>query len=164
MATGDTLAVFAPLSYEPPASAYATVDTRNGHPVLDFDAATQESAIWTGRMPKHYGGGNLAVHVTWAATSATTGTIGWGVTFEKIEDGVLDIDADGWATEQIITAVTVPATSGITDQTSVTCTAGAAGTDAVAAGDLFRLRLRRDVANDTATGDAEVLGVEIREA
>jgi hypothetical protein len=47
---------------------------------------------------------------------------------------------------------------------SVTCTAGAAGTDSVAAGNKFRLRVRRDVANDTAAGDAEIHAVVVREA
>jgi hypothetical protein len=29
-------------------------------------------------------------------------------------------------------------------------------------GDMYRLRIRRDVASDTASGDAELLGVEVR--
>lgn len=163
MASGDTLVVFGPLGYEAPASNYATIGARNQHPTLDFDSATQEIAVWTALMPQHYAGGNLTIRVTWAAVP-TTGTVGWDVTFERIDAATLDIDADSFATAQTITAATVSGTSGVTSATSVTATAGSTGTDSIAAGDPFRLRLRRDVANDTAAGDAQVLTVEIREA
>lgn len=164
MASGDTLAVFVPEGYEPPTTAYAQITTRNSHPVLAFDTTTQETAIWTGKMPSNYAGGNLVVYTTWAAATATTGTIGWDATFERIDAGTLDIDADSFATAQTITAATVSGTSGITSQTSVTCTAGSTGTDSIAAADFYRIRIRRDVANDTAAGDAQLLGVEIKEA
>ena len=163
MASGNTLAIFTPLQNEPPASNYATFDTRNGHPVLDFDDTTQEAAVFTGVMPRHYGAGGITVYVHWAATSATTGTVGWDVTFERVGDGSQDIDSDGFATAQTITAVTVPGTSGHVDITNVAITAGSAGTDDIAAGESYRLRIRRDVANDTATGDAELVGVELKE-
>jgi hypothetical protein len=35
--------------------------------------------------------------------------------------------------------------------------------DSLAAGEAFRLRIRRDVANDNAAGDAELLSVTMRE-
>lgn len=167
MASGNTLCVFGPYDNEPPSTNYATLDLRNGHPCLDFDATTQETAIFSRIMPQHYAGGNLVVYVKYKATSATTGTIGWDATFERKDDnagGGQDTDSDGFATAQTITAATVPGTSGIIAQSSVTCTAGATGTDSIAAGNTFRLRIRRDVANDTATGDAELDAVEIREA
>lgn len=164
MASGDTLAILLPQAYEPPATNYATLDVRNQHPVLEFDTATQEGAVWTGKMPQHYGGGNIVARVTWMADTATTGTIGWDSTLEIIDAGTLDTDADSFATAQTITAATVSGTSGVTSETTVTHTAGAAGTDSIVAGSPFRYRLRRDVANDTATGDAQVLVVELREA
>lgn len=164
MASGDTLAVFLPTAYEPPATNFATFNVRNLHPVLEFDTTTQEAAIWTGRMPQNYKGGNLKVFVRWAAATATTGTIGWDATFERIDSGTLDTDADSFATAQTITATTVPGSSGVTAETSVECVKGEAGTDNIAAGDLLRLRIRRDVTNDTAAGDAQLLAVEVREA
>jgi hypothetical protein len=164
MASGDTLAIFVPLGYEPTSTNYATIGSRNQHPTLDFDTTTQETAIWTGVMPSNYAAGNLVVQVKWAAATATTGTIGWDATFERLNDAGQDTDADGFATAQTITAATVDATSGNATTTTVTCTAGAAGTDSIAAGDLFRLRIRRDVANDTATGDAQILAVIVKEA
>jgi hypothetical protein len=163
MASGDTLAIFVPNSAEPTTSNYATFNVRNNHPILEFDTTTQEATQWTGVMPRHYAGGNITVAVKWCAVP-TTGTVGWDVTFESIADAGQDVDSDGYATAQTITAATVPATSGHQSTTSVTCTAGATGTDSVAAGGTYRLRLRRDVANDTAAGDAQVLAVELREA
>ena len=163
MASGDTLAIFTPLHNEPPSSNFATLDTRNGHIVLDFDATTQETAIFKGIMPRHYAGGGITVYVHAALSSAITGTGGWDVTVERVSDSQQDIDADGWATAQTITAATVPGTSGFVDILNVAITAGAAGTDSIAVGEGFRLRIRRDVANDTAAGDAELWAVEVRE-
>jgi hypothetical protein len=164
MASGDTLAIFGPAASQPPATNYATFNTRNGHLVLEFDTTTQETIVFAGKMPRNYAGGNLTVYVSWMAATATTGTIGWGVTFERDNPANVDLDADSWATEQIITAATVDAASGKVTTTNVVCTAGATGTASIAAGEDFRLRLRRDVANDTATGDAQLLSVEIKEA
>jgi hypothetical protein len=163
MASGDVLCVFGPRGNEPPTANFATLDTRNTQCVLDFDTTTQEAAIWSGVMPYHYAGGNITVYVHSSMTSATTGTVGWDVTFEAIGTAQ-DTDADGFATAQTITAATVSGTSGVLLVQSVTCTAGAAGTDSVAAGNKFRLRVRRDVANDTAAGDAEIHAVVVREA
>lgn len=163
MASGNSLATFVPQSYEATATNYATLNQRNLHPMLEFDSATQETAIWTGVMPRHYGAGNITINVTWSAVP-TTGNVGWGVTIERVQAGTLDIDADSFATEQIVTATTVNGTSGIPLTTGVTATAGSTGTDSIAAGETFRLRLRRDVATDTAAGDAQVLSVEMIEA
>lgn len=164
MASGDTLSVFGPADNEPPSSNYATLDVRNRHSVLDFDTTTQETAIFSAVMPRNYAGGNIVAYVHWMATSATSGTGGWDVTFERDADGGDDMDSDSWATAQTVTAATVPGTSGVVKVTSVTITAGSTGTDSVAAGDLFRLRIRRDVANDSAAGDLEFLCCELKEA
>jgi hypothetical protein len=163
-ASGDTLAIFVPAGSTPPATNYATFNTRNAHLVLEFDTTTQETILFAGRMPRNYAGGNLVVSVSWMAATATSGTIGWGITFERDNAANNDLDADAWATEQIITAAAVDAASGKVTVTSVTCTAGATGTASIAAGYDFRLRVRRDVANDTATGDAQLLSVEVKEA
>lgn len=163
LASGDTLAVFGPSGNQPPAANYAALFVRNGHLVLAFDTTTQQTAIFAGIMPRNYGGGGLTVYLTWMAATATSGTIGWGVTFERMNAANHDLDADAFATEQIVTAATVDATSGKTTTTNVAITAGATGTDSVATGDPFRIRIRRDVATDTAAGDAHLVSVEIKE-
>jgi hypothetical protein len=154
--------VFRPRDNEPPTTNYATLDLRNNHPVLDFDTTTQEAAIFSDMISAAYGGGDITVAVTASLTSATSGTLGWDVTFER--DGTAqDIDSDSWATAQTITAATVPGTSGFLITLSVSITAGSTGTDSLAAGEAYRLRIRRDVANDTATGDAELWAVVVSE-
>lgn len=162
MATGDTLCVFLPQAAEFPASAFASLGWRNRHPVLSFDTTTQEAILWTGVLPRHYGGGGITVSVHWAAATATSGTIGWDVAFERVGAGQQDIDADGFAAAQTITATTVPATSGNVAITSVAVSNGA-NIDSIAVGETFRLRIRRDVASDNAAGDAELVAVELRE-
>jgi hypothetical protein len=162
-ASGDTLAVFGPAANQPPATNYAAVTLRNGHLVLGFDTTTQQTAIFAGVMPRNYAGGGLTVSLAWMAASATSGTIGWGITFERMNPANHDLDADAFATEQIVTATTVDATSGKVTVTSVAITAGSTGTDSIAPGDAFRLRVRRDVATDTATGDAHLISVEVKE-
>ena len=161
-ASGNSLLIFTPLQNEPPTSNFASFDFRNAHPVLDFDDTTQETAIFTAVLPRNYSGGGITVYVHWAATSATSGTIGWDVAIERIGDGQQDIDADGFATAQTITAATTSATSGNVTITNVAITDGA-NMDSVAVGEAFRIRIRRDVANDTVTGDAELVAVEIKE-
>lgn len=156
------LCSFFPFSNEPPAADYATIDMRNGHPVLDFDTTTAEAAIFTGILPEHYTGGGITVEVHWMTTSAITGTGGWTVEFERISDSTLDLDADSFATAQTITAVTVPGTTGIVMVSSVAVSDGAP-MDSIAAGNSFRIRVKRDVANDNAAGDLELVCVNLLE-
>ncbi|RRH98096.1 hypothetical protein EH240_20080 [Mesorhizobium tamadayense] len=154
--------VFKPIDNEPPSSNFASLDTRNGHPVLEFDTTTQEAAIFSGVLPVAYAGGGLTVEVYFAADTATSGTIGWDAAIERIDTSSLDIDADSFASAQTISAAAVPGTSGQILKSSVAFTSGAQ-MDSLAAGEAFRLRIRRDVANDTATGDAQLLRVVVRE-
>jgi len=163
MASGDTLLLFIPQSNEPPASNPATLDTRNAHPVLDFDATTNEDAVFGAVMPQNYAGTTgVTVYIHYAMSSATAGDIDWDAAFELIGDQQQDIDADGFAAVQSVDNTTVPGTSGLVDVVSIAFTDGAQ-MDSVAAGDEFRIKVTRDAASDTATGDAELTKVEIRE-
>ena len=163
MASGDTLIIFTSLQNEPPASNFATLDLRNLHPVLDFDATTNESAVFRAVMPRSYAGTTgLTVYIHYALTSATSGTIDWDVAFERIGDQQLDIDGDSFAAVNSVDNTTVPGTAGLVDIVTVTFTDGA-DMDSVAVGELFRLKITRDATNDDATGDGELLAIEIKE-
>lgn len=165
MATGQTLLVFVPaLCNEPPSSNYATFDTRNGHPVLDFDQSTDEAAIVSGVLPRNYGGNGLTVYLHFAATGITTGNVIWDVSIERVSDSQQDIDSDGFASAQSVT-VAVPGTDGHVKITSVAFTSGAQ-MDSLAAGEGFRLKVNRDANNgsDTAAADAELRWIEIKES
>lgn len=162
MASGDTLCSFTPLHNEPPSSNPATLDVRNQHPVLDFDATTNESAVFSGVLPQNYAGGGVTVYLHYAMSSATSNDVDWDVAFERIGDQQQDIDSDGFAAVNSVDNTTVPGTSGNVDIVNVTFTDGA-DMDSVAVGEGFRLMVTRDASSDTATGDAELLFVEIRE-
>lgn len=157
-----TIAIFAPADNEPPSSNYATLLYRNNHPSLAFDTTTQETAIFRGRIPEgSVMTSGVTVYLQWAATSATSGTIGWDVAFERLVDAGQDLDSDNFGTAQTVTAATVSGTSGITLVTSVNFSQAQLPTS-LDDGDMYRIRIRRDVTNDTATGDAELYQVEVR--
>ncbi len=164
MASGDTLATFSPLSNEPPASAYATLDTRNSHPTLDFDdAAASEAAVFSFVLPRNYAGGGITVSLHWAATTATSGNVIWQTSFEDFGPSQ-DTDSDGFATAVTWAAAAANGTSGVLTVSSQAHTNGAQ-IDSVAAGDACRIKIERLGSNgsDTMSGDAELMAVELRE-
>lgn len=163
MASGDTLLIFHPYNNEPPSANYATLDTRNQHPCLDFDATTNESAVFSAIMPQHYAGTTgVTVYLHYAMSSAVADTVDWDVSWERIGDQQLDIDGDSFAAVNSVDDTTVPGTSGLVDIVSVAFTDGA-DMDSVVKGESFRLKVTRDAASDDATGDAELYKVELRE-
>lgn len=162
MASGDTLRIFTAADNTPPLSNAATPHTRNQHTTLDFDDTTNESAVFEDVMPQNYDGGGVTVYLHYAMTSATAGDVDWDVAWERIGDQQLDIDSDSFAAVNSVDNTTVPGTAGNVDVVSVAFTDGA-DMDSVAAGEAFRLKVTRDAASDTASGDAELVAVELRE-
>ena len=163
MASGDTLLIFGAYNNEPPTANYATLDTRNQHPVLDFDATTNESAVFSSVMPQSYvGTTGVTVYLHYAMSAATADTVDWDVAWERIGDQQLDIDGDSFAAVNSVDDTAVPGTSGLVDVASVAFTDGA-DMDSVAAGEGFRLKVTRDATSDDATGDAELYWLELRE-
>lgn len=163
LGSGQTLLTFHPYQNEPPAANYATLDTRNGHPVLDFDAAADESAIFTGILPRSYAGGGVTVYLHLTDTNDTNAAHKsyWDVSFER--DTAQDLDADSFAAAQSGN-ISPNGTSGIPVVLSIAFTNGAQ-MDSVAAGELFRLMVTRDANNgsDDWANDAELLLVELKE-
>lgn len=156
MASGNTLCTWKASDAIPPSSNFATQDTRNATLVLDYDAATEESAYFLGTLPAHYSGGGLTLKVRSMATSATSGDFVLGGSIERRHVSGDDLDSDSFATEQTATSTT-NGTSGIKTETSITFSSGA-NMDSLAAGEDFRLKLARKAASgsDTMTGDLEV--------
>lgn len=154
--------VLSPLSAEFPASNFPQLQLINRRPVISFDAATDETAYWTGVAPQGWTGTVTAV-ITYMMASATTGNVIFQVALEAVTDGdATDLDATtSFDTANTSATTAVPGTAGYIDQISVTLT----NADSIAAGDYFRLSLNRDAdnASDSATGDAHVLAVELRD-
>jgi len=145
MASGDTILTFLPTDAGPPASNYATQDIRmddsdQPHKVLDFDATTNESAIFQAVMPQHYGGNGITVYIHYAMSSATADTVDWDVAFERIGDGQQDLDTDGFAAVNSADDNTVPGTCGHVDIVSCAFSDGA-DMDSIAVGEGFRLKI-----------------------
>jgi len=163
MASGNTLCVFTPHNNMPPSSNFATIDTRNSHLVLDFDASTAESAVFGTVLPRHYAGGGITATIAWMATSATSGGCVWNGAFERHQASTDDLDSDSFATAQAATG-TAPGTSGHVLYTAITFSSGA-NMDSLAVGESFRFKVTRDATNgsDTMTADAELLRVELKE-
>lgn len=162
MASGDTILVIKAAENHQPSSNPATPDRRGELFVLDFDDTTAEYAVFTNILPRHYSGNGLTIYIHYSMTSAVSGTCGWTIEFERISDSRVDIDSISWATAQTVTAVTVPGTSGYVDIVNVSISNGA-NMDSIAGGEYFAIRLKRDVANDNATGDAEFHAMELKE-
>jgi hypothetical protein len=156
-----TYAVFTPLDAQPTATNFATLDTRNSIAVLDFDGgSTNEETTFVGVLPEGADvSSGLKVRIHWMATSATSGNCRWGVQFEK---SGTDLDSDSFDTATEAHTAT-NGTSGIETLTEITATS----IDSITAGDRFRIKVYRDASdttNDTMTGDAELIAVEIRSA
>lgn len=154
--------VFTPEAASFPSSNFPALTLSNRRPVLAFDASTDETAYFTGIAPVGWTGTVTAV-VHYAMASATTGNIYWQAALEAITPGdATDTDA----TTSFDTANSgngaVPATAGYEQSISITMT----NADGIAAGDYFRLSINRDAdnASDTATGDAYLLAVELKDA
>lgn len=158
--TIKTPILFRPYDAELPASNYAQIDTRNNHTVLAFDQTTVETVYFTGVLPNTYAGGGLTVDIDWVAVP-TSGNVAWNVAIEAISGQ--DIDSDGFASDNAVAGVAVNGTSGIKSRSTATISNGA-NMDSLAAGDPFRLRLKRDTSTGSnAAGDAQVLIVSVRE-
>jgi hypothetical protein len=153
--------VLSPNSAEYPASNFPALTLVNRRPALAFDAATNETAYWTSIVPQGWTG-TITAYIYYIMASATSGDTDWDVAVEAITDAdAVDLDATtSFDTTNSTDNTTVPGTAGYMDVISVTLT----NADIAAAADYIRFSLTRDAASDTATGDAYVLAVEIRDA
>jgi len=152
MASGDLLIEWGARDGLPRATNSATPDSRNEHPVLDFDGATDEEIRFEGRLPPNYAGGGLTLKLSIGFTTATTGTSRWQADIERILSGTLDIDADSFSGTFQSQTLAAPGTSGIFTDISITFTSGAQ-MDSAAAGDRIRVVVRRDADGTSGTDD-----------
>jgi len=155
-----TLAFFTAGNAVPPTSNYATRDTRDIVQVLDFDATTNETTYFIGKMPQQYAGGSVDVILTFSSV-ATSGDVDWDVSFARLAEDDIDIDSVSFGSATSIDGTSVNATSGKLMIATATITSGA-NMNSVVAGDMFVLQITRDATSDTSASDAELLGVEIR--
>ena len=150
-----------PLSAAFPTSNAPALMLVNRRPVLAYDAATDETAYWTFIAPQGWTGTGTCV-ISYMMASATSGALYWQAALEAVTAGdATDLDATTSFDTANSGSGTVPATAGYMQQITITMT----NADGIAAGDLVRLAVNRDAdnASDTATGDAYLLSVELRD-
>lgn len=165
MASGDILAIFLPAHNEPPSASFATLDTRNSRPVLDFDQTSVEAAVFRSESPPTCATGfGASVEVHWSATGITSGAVVWRASVERIDSGTLDVDGDSFASAVTAAATNVPGTDGVTTKTTIAMTN--AQLDALLKNEDYRLKIERVPTDggDTAAADAELHRVSLIEA
>ncbi len=133
----------------------------NSRTVLSFDPTTSQSCWWT--LVAWQGLTTpLTLIIHYTMVSAVSGSVYFRAYVEAVTAGdALNIDTtDSFDVANAANAV-VPATAGYEQEISITLTSN----DAIAAGDLIRIKLDRDAANagDTAASAAYVHAVELRD-
>lgn len=170
MASGNTLTLFDAVDGSPTNTLGALLTNRPGAStpveyflVWGFGASTDAYLDFRSIMPQHYAGGGVTCRIVWGAATATTGDTVWTLAFRAFEDDADDIDVSHTYDFNTVTD-TAPSASGEFTAAVITFTNGA-DMDNVGAGDPFILRLARnaDDGADTMSGDAQLLGIEIRE-
>lgn len=163
MASGDTLASFTVANNDPPSTAPATEAVRNDHRILNFDAATDENAVFSGILPNHYDGGGLTCTVIFMGATATSGNVVWNIAIERHQDDTDDLDTDSFAAANAATIATADV-SGEPSYGDITFTNGA-DMDSLAAGESFRMKVTRDAdnASDNMSGDAQLMRIHVQE-
>jgi hypothetical protein len=154
-----------------PATASAALDKLVGTstpaedvPVIAFDSAATEYMDFYCSLPLHYAGGGVTLTFCWGA-AATTGGVTWEAAFRRVESDAEDLNTIAFTYDFNSLDVAAPASaSGEFLYSALTFTNGA-DMDSVAAGEDFILRVRRkhDDSNDTLSGDAWLLSVNIKE-
>lgn len=148
-----------------PTVALARFVRRNNKNVLAFDADDNQVAMFEGIMPNHYGGNGITVTHKAGAATATTGDMSFKGFFMSNTSNVDDIDTRGFADPQSNAAIDAPTASGAYRDADIVFTDGAQ-IDNLAKGEKYFYLLMRDAqdgTNDDMAGDAQILGIEVRE-
>lgn len=147
-----------------PTSNPARIDASDQNWRLLYDDTTDQSAIWQLIVPINYGT-DPSIKLIFAMNSTQTGSLNvvWTVELAAItpSSDASDIASKSFATANSSThALATNQTAGYPRAQSITLT----NDDSAAVGDILLIRVTRDAnhASDTATGDAELLGIELQ--
>ena len=155
MATGTTLVVLTAAHALPDSTAAPGII--NDAEVRVFDGGSNETAVFETILPATYNGSGIDVILHMAMAATNTGDLVMDTAFAKVTDAV-----DSYATAVSKDGETIPGTALDTFIVTVAHTDGAQ-IDSIVAGNLFRLKITRDAANDTNTGEMHLLAVELQE-
>lgn len=128
---------------------------------LFFDASAVETAFWRFIL-QSYGSGNITCNIYWYADTASTGGVAWRAYLAAITP---DTDSQDVETDALASANQGNDTHlGTTGQRIHKAEITISNLDSAAGGDLVFLAIDRyatDATNDTMTGDAAIVGIEL---
>lgn len=138
---------------------YAQLTHINGQPVLAFDATTNESVVWSFRLPMNWTGTPTLVIQGFMA-SATSGTVDATIEIQAVTPGdALNLNTTAsYGAANSVTGTTVPGTAGYLFAVNF---ATLTNFDSGAAGDWVRVKLTRGAVGDSAAGDWYVVAVAL---
>jgi hypothetical protein len=153
-----TFASFGAMAGCPLATNYATFDTVNSIPVLDFPSGSTNGIFFVSALPQGAAFANgLKVNLIWSS-SVITGNVNWGSAFEDTQAAA--INTDHWLAQGTATG-TASGTANKPVITSITVAPANLGT--LAAESAYRLRIQR-ITGDTLAGVAQLLAVTVEAA
>lgn len=151
------------LMAEPSDSSFGLLAVRGIHHVITFDDTTSQSSLFRGVTSDSYTGGGFEIQLYVAAATATGGTLGIGIEFERVAVGDLDMDTLSFDTQITNGAAgtTVSGTSGVLVLVTFAVTKTTA--DELVAGDPFTLRVERlsGTTNDSVNGDMQIKAARV---
>lgn len=172
MATTNTIFICTARNGTPPATLFATQDTIADAStpvatisVLDFDTSTAEFYDWFFTVPSQYAGGGFTVSWKGGTDADNTGTFELEVRMVVIADATILTGDLGLDAATAVALVDTPPTTPINKMNqSATGALSHANAGSPSAGDLVGIRAKRDVDNDTNTGDLQLLEILFLEA
>ncbi len=125
---------------------------------LDFDAASEEAAQWSLRMPKSWDGGTVTMVMEWshAMASGSYGVV-WGVQALAVEDGEAVGASFGTAQEVTDTGGSANTLYKSPETAPITCAGSIGSMDTL----YFRLYRKAASGSDTLAVDARLHGVAL---
>lgn len=171
MASGNTIFVLTATNGIPPLTLFATRDTisdgstpKTTIAVLDFDATTAEFYDWWMTVPSQYSGGGFTISWKGGTDNTSVGTFELEIRIIVVADATIltgDLGLDA-ATAVAITD-TPPTTPQDKMNQSATGTLSHSNAGSPSSGDLIGIRVKRDTATDTNTGDLQLQEILILE-
>lgn len=154
--------------YVPAAAMYPTttngssdleqVELSNGPELkcLDFADGADDFAQFTVSFPKSWNEGTVTFQAFWTVTGTNTGTVAWGLSGVAFAD-----NADQNAAFGTNVVATAKAFSGTSNDMTVSAVSGAVTITGAAVDTLTYFQIMRDIAADTQSGAARLLGIKL---
>lgn len=171
MATTNTIFILTPNNGSPTATLSAAkgtiTDASTPAAIIDvllFDTSTAEFYDWFFTVPSQYSGQGFTISWKGGTDNTSTGTFELEIRMVVLADAVILTGDLGLDSATAVAIVDTPPTTPINKMNqSVTGTLSHANAGSPVKGDLVGIRVKRDIDNDTNTGDLQLQEVLILE-